>query len=108
MITSVAKHAKPAIPDATNCATMSPHFLNELRATFERRANQTALVHRGRAYSYAELDRLVRHGAALLQQRGMEQGDRVVLWTADRFPFLIAHLSVLHGGGISLDRKSVV
>src|SRR5262249_33982816 len=32
----------------------------------------------------------------------MEKGDRVVLWTAEKFPFLLAHLSILHGGGISL------
>src|SRR5262249_14629391 len=81
---------------------MSPHFLNELRATFERRAAQPAIVNRDRVVTYGELDRLVGHGAALLQQRGMEQGERVVLWTAAKFSFLVAHLSVLCGGGVSL------
>lgn len=78
------------------------HFQDELRATFEQRAGRAALVHRDRTFSYGELDRLARHGAALLQQRGMDKGDRVVLWTAAKFPFLVAHLAVLYGGGISL------
>src|SRR5262249_2097480 len=101
MITSVGKPAKPALP-AESLGTMSPPFLNELRTSLQQLARHTALVHLGRACSYADLDRLVRHGAALLQQSGMEKGDRVVLWTAEKFPFLIAHLSILHGGGISL------
>jgi malonyl-CoA/methylmalonyl-CoA synthetase len=81
---------------------MQLHFHDELRATFEKRGDQAALVHRGRTFSYADLDHLACNAAALLQQRGMTSGDRVVLWTAAKFPFLIAHLGVLYGGGVSL------
>src|SRR5438874_11896549 len=81
---------------------MNPHFLDELRTTFAERGAHTAVVHQGREYSFAELDRRARHGAALLQQRGMQKGDRVVLATPAKFPFLIAHLSILYGGGVSL------
>jgi malonyl-CoA/methylmalonyl-CoA synthetase len=77
-------------------------FLRELRTTFAHRAAHPALLHRGRSYSYETLDRLARHAAALLQSRGLEQGDRVVLWTPARLPFLVAYLGVLYGGGIAL------
>ena len=81
---------------------MAPHFLAELRTTFADRAAHPALNYRGRSYSYGELDSLARRAAALLQGHGLEKGDRVVLWTAAKLPFLVAHLGVLYGGGISL------
>ena len=34
--------------------------------------------------------------------RGMGPGERVAVWTADRFAFLVTHLGVLLGGGVSL------
>jgi malonyl-CoA/methylmalonyl-CoA synthetase len=83
-------------------ALVEPHFLNELRATFAGRAGQPALVHHGRTWSFADLEAQVRRGAALLQSLGLEPGDRVALWTTARLPFLIAHLSVLCAGGVSL------
>ena len=81
---------------------MAHHFLDELRTTFANRAAHAALRYRGRSYSYGEIDRLARHAAALLQGRGLEKGDPVLLWTPARLPFLVAHLGVLYGGGISL------
>src|SRR5262245_2192399 len=81
---------------------MTFHFLNELQATFAARANHSACVHPGGTLSYAELDRRARQAAAFLQRHGMNRGDRVVLFTSAKVPFLIAHLGVLYGGGISL------
>src|SRR5262245_49124459 len=77
-------------------------FLNELRSTFAARSAHTALEWRGRAYSYGELDALAQSAAALLQARGLGPGERVAVWTADRFAFLVAHLGALVGGGVSL------
>jgi malonyl-CoA/methylmalonyl-CoA synthetase len=77
-------------------------FLDELRATFADRAAHTALEYRGRAYSYGELESLVGGGAATLRRLGMAPGDRVAVSTADRLAFLVAHLAVLLGGGVSL------
>jgi malonyl-CoA/methylmalonyl-CoA synthetase len=87
---------------------MGHHFLQELRTTFANRAAHPALLHRGRSYSYEALDRLARHAAALLQDCGMDKGDRVVLWTPARLPFLVAYLGVLYGGGsvLPLNPKS--
>jgi malonyl-CoA/methylmalonyl-CoA synthetase len=81
---------------------MAPHFLHELRTTFADRAARTAIVYHGREHTYAELDRRARSGAALLQQLGLGPGDRALLVTAAKMPFLLAHLAILYAGGISL------
>jgi malonyl-CoA/methylmalonyl-CoA synthetase len=81
---------------------MAPHFLHELRTTFAERAEHVALIHQGRSWTYADLDEKTRNTAGLLQKRGMEKGDRVVLATSAKLPFLIGHLGTLFGGGISL------
>lgn len=78
------------------------HFLDELRATFARRADRPALIYRERSHSYGELDRRARCCAAWLQGLGVEKGDRVVLATAEKLPFLAAHLGALYAGAISL------
>jgi malonyl-CoA/methylmalonyl-CoA synthetase len=78
------------------------NFLDDLRATFADRTAHTAVVWRGRAYSYGELERLALAAGALLRDSGMGPGERVAVWTADRFAFLVAHLGVLLGGGVSL------
>jgi len=81
---------------------MNPHFLEQLGATFNRRSDHAALLYQGRAWSYAELARMASAAGALFQKLGLESGDRVALWTAAKLPFLIAHLGVLLGGGVSL------
>lgn len=78
------------------------HFLNDLRDSLCRHSGRRALEHQGRAYSYADLERLVEKAAARLQHHGLAPGDRVALWTGAKFPFLIAHLAILHAGGVSL------
>ena len=78
------------------------HFLEELRATAAERAGRPALIHRDHSYSYGELDRRARSVAAWLQGLGVQKGDRVVLATPEKLPFLAAHLGTLYAGGISL------
>ncbi len=78
------------------------HFLSELRSTFEARGACVAVEHRGRSYSYQELDRRARDAAARLQAAGLRTGDRVVLLTGEKFSFLIAQLGTLYAGGVSL------
>src|SRR5262245_56578855 len=77
-------------------------FFDDLRATFTNRYAHTAVEWRGRAYSYGELERLALAAGALLRERGMGPGERVAVWTSDRFAFLLAHLGALFGGGVSL------
>jgi malonyl-CoA/methylmalonyl-CoA synthetase len=81
---------------------MTPHFLNELRGTIADRSDRTAVVHRGQPHSFGEIELRARSGAALLRQCGMERGDRVLLVTAAKLPFLLSHLAILYGGGISV------
>jgi acyl-CoA synthetase (AMP-forming)/AMP-acid ligase II len=81
---------------------VSKHFLNELRAVFESCPSRPALIHRGRVVTYGELDAEARRWAGRLQQRGVEPGDRVALFTADKLPFLFSHLGVLYAGAVSL------
>jgi malonyl-CoA/methylmalonyl-CoA synthetase len=81
---------------------MTSHFLNDLRTTFADRAGAVACVHPSRTFSFADLDRCAGNAAAVLQRRGMAPGDRVLLCTPARVPFLIAHLGILFGGGVSL------
>lgn len=81
---------------------MGPHFLNELRTTFAQNAVRPALLYQERTYTYSHLENLVGNAAGWLHSLGMRPGDRMALCTPARFPFLVAHLAVLHGGGVSL------
>ncbi|MBX6315265.1 MAG: AMP-binding protein [Isosphaeraceae bacterium] len=78
------------------------HFLDELRMMFAAQADRPALVYQGRSYAFADLDRWAQRCAAWLQGLGVQKGDRVVLATAEKLPFLVAHLGILYAGGISL------
>jgi malonyl-CoA/methylmalonyl-CoA synthetase len=78
------------------------HFLDELRAMLSDRSGWPALSHHDRTYSYAELDRRARRGAGWLQGFGVERGDRVVVATAEKLPFLAAHLGAIYAGAASL------
>jgi malonyl-CoA/methylmalonyl-CoA synthetase len=81
---------------------MPAHFLDELRSTFATYKDRPALLYHGQAFSYADLERRACAGAARLQQLGLTPGDRVALVTAQKLPFLLAHLSVLFASGVAL------
>jgi malonyl-CoA/methylmalonyl-CoA synthetase len=81
---------------------MALHFLNDLRSSFEARAGQVALIYRERSYTYGELDARARAFGTRLQALGIAPGERVALITQAKFPFLVAHLSTLYAGAISL------
>ncbi len=81
---------------------MSGHFLDELRAVFADRAGQPALVYRDHSYSCGELDERARRAAAWLHGLGVTPGDRVLLCTPEKLPFLVAHLGALYAGAVSL------
>jgi malonyl-CoA/methylmalonyl-CoA synthetase len=83
-------------------ATMSRHFLQELGVTFAAQAARPALEYRGQTITHAELEARARGCATWLQRLGVEKGDRVVLYTADKLPFLVAHLGTLYAGAVSL------
>jgi malonyl-CoA/methylmalonyl-CoA synthetase len=78
------------------------HFVDELRATFAARAERPALMFRDRSISFSDLDRRARRCAAWFQRLGVEPGDRVALITAEKLPFLAAHLGAIYAGAVSL------
>ncbi len=81
---------------------MNGHFLHELQAAFAERGEQPALCHGGRTYSHRQLGELAQGCAAWLQSLGVQPGERVVLYTPARLPFLVGHLGTLFAGAVSL------
>jgi malonyl-CoA/methylmalonyl-CoA synthetase len=78
------------------------HFLDELRATFAARARQPAACSQDRSWTYQDLEVKARRCAARLRRLGAEPGDRVALVTAEKLPFLAAHLGTLYAAAVSL------
>ena len=78
------------------------HFLDELRATFADRANRPAIVYQSRSWTYGELDEKARRCARDSHELGVGPGDRVAIATAEKLPFLAAHLGALHAAAVSL------
>jgi malonyl-CoA/methylmalonyl-CoA synthetase len=81
---------------------MARHFLEELRGSFVRHASRHALDYRGERWTYGKLEAAAVRWAAWLQELGIEAGERVVLLTPNKLPFLIGHLGVLFAGGVPL------
>jgi malonyl-CoA/methylmalonyl-CoA synthetase len=81
---------------------MPHHFLHDLRSVLATRPNRPAIVHRDRTITYDELEKLAAAFAGFLQSSGLTPGDRVVLFTENKLPFLVAHLGVLFAGGVPL------
>ena len=81
---------------------MSGHFLNDLRRSFSQHAERAALIYEDRVWTYAELEEAVRRCAGWLQSLGLSAGDRVVLFTSNKPPFLIGQLGAMFAGGVPL------
>ena len=81
---------------------MPHHFLNDLRSVLETQASRPAIIHRDRTIVYGELEKLAASFAGFLQASGLVSGDRVVLFTENKLPFLVAHLGVVFAGGVPL------
>ncbi len=79
-----------------------PHFVHELRASFQRHAARPALVFQQRSWTYAELDAAARAFAASLQAAGVSAGDRVALFTDQKLPLLVANLGIWSAAGVPL------
>jgi len=77
-------------------------FLELLKRSFAGRAGFPALVHESRTYSYIDLEKRVRACAARFQALGVVAGDRVALASANKLPFVVAHLATLYSGAVSL------
>jgi malonyl-CoA/methylmalonyl-CoA synthetase len=78
------------------------HFGEQLKQTFALHPQRTAILYRGEAISYGQLQERVQRCAAWLQQAGVQPGDRVVLFTPNKLPFLLAQLGAMFAGGVPL------
>jgi malonyl-CoA/methylmalonyl-CoA synthetase len=78
------------------------HFLDELRATFASRSGEIALAFRDGACTFGELEKKAERCAAWLNGHGAGPGERVVLATADKRPFLAAHFGAIFAGAVAL------
>src|SRR5262245_29931792 len=76
------------------------HFLDELRATFADRSRETALAFRDETCTFGQLENRAERCAAWLTGHGTGPGERVVLATAEKRPFLAAHLGAIFAGAI--------
>ncbi len=81
---------------------MTLHFGEQLRQTFAKHAQRPAILYRGEAITYSQLRERVERCAGWLQQLGVRPGDRVVLFTPNKLPFLIAQLGAMFAGGVPL------
>jgi malonyl-CoA/methylmalonyl-CoA synthetase len=82
--------------------TRTGHFLDELRATFADRSGEPALRFRDETYTFGQLERKAERCAAWLNGHGAGPGERVVLATAEKRPFLAAHLGSIFAGAVAL------
>lgn len=77
-------------------------FIELLQHQFDQHADKPAVICGGNILTFAQLERRAKRVGALLQDRGLEKGDRVVLYMPDKFAFLIIHLGIVLSGGASL------
>jgi malonyl-CoA/methylmalonyl-CoA synthetase len=85
-----------------NRTRMPGHFLEELRTTFANQASRTAICYKDESFTYREIDARAKCCAGRLRELGVEPGDRVAIVTAEKLPFLAAHLGSLYAGAVSL------
>jgi len=78
------------------------HFGAQLQQTFRTHAQRPAISYRGETITYAQLHERSLRVAAWLQQAGVQPSDRVILFTPNKLPFLLAQLGAMLAGGISL------
>ena len=77
------------------------HFLNALRTTFDEQSDRPAVIFPDRTETGGDLDRLVQV-CRPLPGPGVAPGDRVALLTAEKRPFLAAHLGAMYAGAVAL------
>jgi len=78
------------------------HFVELLMRSFVERAERVAVRWKQESVSYGELGRRAAGVAALLAELGLRRGDRVVLYTRDKWALMHAHLGTILAGGVSL------
>lgn len=77
-------------------------FIELLKHQFEENSAKPAIVYHNEILTFGQLGKKAEKVGAFLQEKGLEKGDRVVLYTPEKLPFLIIHLGIILSGGVSL------
>jgi malonyl-CoA/methylmalonyl-CoA synthetase len=77
-------------------------FVELLRHQFDKNADKPAIIHHTDILTFGQLESKARGVGALLQDKGLDKGDRVILYTPEKLSFLIIHLGIILSGGVSL------
>jgi len=77
-------------------------FVELLRHQFEENADNPAIIYHNEILTFGQLEKKAEKVGAFLQEKGLEKSDRAVLYTPEKLPFLIIHLGIILGGGVSL------
>ncbi len=77
-------------------------FAELLSHQFDKNADKPAIIYHGEILTFGQLENKARSIGAFLQDKGLEKGDRVILYTPEKLPFLIIHLGIILSGGVSL------
>ena len=77
-------------------------FIELLKRQFKENAAKAAIIYHNEVLTFGQLKKEAEKVGAFFQERGLEKGDRVVLYTPEKLPFLIIHLGIILSGGVSL------
>ena len=91
---NLPESTEPVRCRTTSCTTCDPFWPH-------RRTGRPSFIEIGRS-RIANSRNWQRVSPALLQSSGLAPGDRVVLFTENKLPFLVAHLGVVFAGGVPL------
>lgn len=86
--------------EAFNGAPTGPTIHGRVARVMERWPHRIAVVHRDRAWSYADLAELAGTYQRRLGDGGFVRGDRALLWMENSAEYIAAYLAVLTLGGV--------
>jgi acyl-CoA synthetase (AMP-forming)/AMP-acid ligase II len=82
--------------------TIMKRFSELLHHQFQENSRRPAIIYRDQVLTFGELAKEAAAISGFLQEQGLKKGDIVILYTPDKLPFLLIHLGIILGGGISL------
>lgn len=89
-----------ALPRESTLPLIMPIFSDLLTKQIEENAERTAIVYHDILLSYRQLGEEITAIAAFFQERGIQKGDRVAIYSSNKFPLLLIHLGVMRCGGV--------
>lgn len=91
------KHYAPGVPEHIDLSEYSS-IVDVLETVCDEHRDNTAFICMGTEMDYGELDQLSRNFAALLQSRGLQQGERIALMMPNILQYPVALFGALRAG----------